>query len=965
MNKNKILFAPKYLILIAFCLFFIPQFANAAVSLSEVCFPGVECDALQDYYNDDCRKRINTLADCAPANAFSCNNGCYTKATGSKLYCSDPDYAYKTDTSGKKICGLVDDGDWVVSGNDIYNANTGNVGIGETNPAASLEISDDVGGKPLIIAGDSYADATGEYSVAIGYEAQATNDHAFAIGNGASATGWGSSAFGTRAYATGLGAVALGIDAYAKNEADVAMGDESEASGGWSTAIGLYSDATGYTSTSLGYQSNATGQAAVAIGNVTASGHTSKAFGSSVIATGLRSMALGTAITVSGTNSVGVGLGCGLQPTVSQSGVMSVMCGNVGIGTVSPTALLDVNNQLRVESGGRVDLSGGYNSGGGCTVFPDGNTQCSANISAIGGGLRGDSVYFAPGSAPGNNNGQMYYDSGMNRFRCYENGSWKNCTEDGDWTVSGGNVYRTSSGYVGIGTATPGSNLHVSQTPGVQFGDVDVAINHNSSTSHGSLTFMQGWNGSSYTLNSSITACGSSSTAGNCNPQELQIYNGGGDIAFRLNSYERMRITNGGLVGIGTNNPNASLTVVGGANIGAFNNPSGSYAIATGWFSTASGNDSVAMGQYAYAKGNQAVAMGSSSNAYGTQSVAIGMNNVTGCSSGSYCSGGATNGENNDGAWAVALGNTNTAIGRAAVAIGGRNKALGYNAFSVGLDNVATDDMSVAMGQLSQSRAELAIAMGYKAYASKRGAVAIGYDARATGSYATALGYSTSSVDTGSFAAGYDTYANGIGSTTLGYKSTTSSNYATAIGYRSEATYTAATSIGSYMDFAGSYGVGIGLGSAYKYVYSPGNLIVKGGKVGIETSSPSSTLTVVGTAAKTGGGSWSSTSDIRLKDVKGDYKKGLEEILTLKPVNFRYKEDNPRELPSDEDYIGFIAQDVEEVFPETVTEAEDGYLDFNMHAVNVAAINAIKELKAEKDAEILELKEKIKELEAK
>jgi len=32
-----------------------------------------------------------------------------------------------------------------------------------------------------------------------------------------------------------------------------------------------------------------------------------------------------------------------------------------------------------------------------------------------------------------------------------------------------------------------------------------------------------------------------------------------------------------------------------------------------------------------------------------------------------------------------------------------------------------------------------------------------------------------------------------------------------------------------------------------------------------------------------------------------------------------------------------------------VSEAEDGYLDFNIHAINVALVNAIKELKAEND----------------
>jgi len=44
-----------------------------------------------------------------------------------------------------------------------------------------------------------------------------------------------------------------------------------------------------------------------------------------------------------------------------------------------------------------------------------------------------------------------------------------------------------------------------------------------------------------------------------------------------------------------------------------------------------------------------------------------------------------------------------------------------------------------------------------------------------------------------------------------------------------------------------------------------------------------------------------------------------------------------------------VAQEVREVFPEAVSECPDGYLDFNMHAVNVALVNAVKALKAEND----------------
>ena len=125
------------------------------------------------------------------------------------------------------------------------------------------------------------------------------------------------------------------------------------------------------------------------------------------------------------------------------------------------------------------------------------------------------------------------------------------------------------------------------------------------------------------------------------------------------------------------------------------------------------------------------------------------------------------------------------------------------------------------------------------------------------------------------------------------------------------------------------------------------------------SAAPGYNLVVNGTAAKTGGGSWSVLSDLRLKDLKGKYEKGLNEVLGLQPVRFTYKESNPRQLDSGEEQIGFIAQEVQKVFPEAVSECKDGYMDFNMHPVNVAMVNAIKELKAENDM----LKARIVEIE--
>jgi hypothetical protein len=106
-------------------------------------------------------------------------------------------------------------------------------------------------------------------------------------------------------------------------------------------------------------------------------------------------------------------------------------------------------------------------------------------------------------------------------------------------------------------------------------------------------------------------------------------------------------------------------------------------------------------------------------------------------------------------------------------------------------------------------------------------------------------------------------------------------------------------------------------------------------------------LTMYGDAAKTSGGtSWSTFSDRRLKENVKEYEPGLNEVLQLRPVRFRYLDDAKRGLTSAHEEVGFIAQEVREVIPEAVTEGKDGYLTLKADPIHWAAINAIQELNA-------------------
>ena len=108
-------------------------------------------------------------------------------------------------------------------------------------------------------------------------------------------------------------------------------------------------------------------------------------------------------------------------------------------------------------------------------------------------------------------------------------------------------------------------------------------------------------------------------------------------------------------------------------------------------------------------------------------------------------------------------------------------------------------------------------------------------------------------------------------------------------------------------------------------------------------------LAVNGSAAKPGGGSWSTYSDARLKDIQGTFDKGLKEVEALTPIVYSYKKDNAMDLPSDQPAVGFSAQEFQKVIPEAVTTNYKGYLMVNNDPIILAMFNAIKELKAEND----------------
>lgn len=135
---------------------------------------------------------------------------------------------------------------------------------------------------------------------------------------------------------------------------------------------------------------------------------------------------------------------------------------------------------------------------------------------------------------------------------------------------------------------------------------------------------------------------------------------------------------------------------------------------------------------------------------------------------------------------------------------------------------------------------------------------------------------------------------------------------------------------------------------------SGGNIDVVSNAAVAATFTPGGNFTITGaTGTKSTGTTWANPSDIRMKNVGGDYPKGLAELLQVQPKVFTFKEN-----PDLGEVVGMIAQEVEPVFPECVTQGP-GEIDgqpvedlrsFDASPMIFALINAVHDLSAKLDA---------------
>lgn len=189
--------------------------------------------------------------------------------------------------------------------------------------------------------------ASGNYSFAAGQSSQSQGDYSASFGRDTISMGDGSFTTGRNSVALGGMSIAMGMDANASGHDSISIGRSARSLGGGSVAIGFLPQAIGSYSVAIGEA-------------VKSEGRASSSFGYQSIASGNYSTAIGNFMNVSGISSIGIGLRTLVEPleggvddvyyNLEQDSTLSIMEGDVGIGTTTPQTKLDVNGTISITS---------------------------------------------------------------------------------------------------------------------------------------------------------------------------------------------------------------------------------------------------------------------------------------------------------------------------------------------------------------------------------------------------------------------------------------------------------------------------------------------------------------------------------------------------------------------------------------------------------------------------------------
>ena len=317
------------------------------------------------------------------------------------------------------------------------------------------------------------------------------------------------------------------------------------------------------------------------------------------------------------------------------------------------------------------------------------------------------------------------------------------------------------------------------------------------------------------------------------------------------------------------------------------------------------------------------------------------------------------------GDYSISLGVQTEAIGDIATAMGAITTASGTNSTAMGYDTNASGEYSTTMGYQTEASGDYSTAMGVTTKATNRASTAVGMQTtasgeystamggftRASGLYSTALGGATEASANSSTAMGSVTIASGYSSTAMGGDTVASGKYSTASGR--------ATTAEDYLSFV------IGVHNKTDETPNPNEFSYQNTAFVIGNGGHDSEGNYVGTSdtfsnafevlfdgTTTIAGDLNINSDARLKANIISLGATLSKLLQIDGKTYTMKKDTNHKKK-----IGLLAQDIEKVFPELVTETND-IKSVNYQGLVPVLINAMKE----QQDEIINQKDEIERL---
>ena len=359
--------------------------------------------------------------------------------------------------------------------------------------------------------------------------------------------------------------------------------------------------------------------------------------------------------------------------------------------------------------------------------------------------------------------------------------------------------------------------------------------------------------------------------------------------------------------------------------------------IALGWGASANSRSATALGEGAKASNTNAVAIGAGATASSINSIQLGTGNNSTPNTfqvGSHqlldLSTGLIPQERIPSGPALASergSNANVAMSQLgienifyndSVQLGTQSNASGNNAIAIGYTAQAKNTGATVLGSYTTANGSYSIAIGWSSEASGAYAVALGWGAEASSVSATALGSSAEANSTGATAIGYGTTANGYSATALGLSATASGSNSTALGNGATASNMGATALGQGANASNASATALGRGATANGIGSTA--------IGYGAKAETAHTIVLGNADITSlqcqVQTISALSDSRVKEYVSlaNTAQCLVDVNRLPVSRYKYKDFTGVHL--DVNRTGFMADDVEKVFPKAVSIAD-------------------------------------------